>query len=1077
MVKTFSVEVDNWLGQKLEYAGEMFEHGDWKGSRPKALDKSTLLEFENTGSFSGVEGFVNFTSVDHSVFLTLAFYNGKSSDATFTARAGSSLADGRLMLDKAPAIKHQLRAGHLYKADGCAWEVVSLDSEHAVVRLYVYGVEPSRVQIVNVQRRLPEAVECPSIHAMVPDSMVPVDPASVSTIGKTGSGCSKKSMVSRAFRITVDNRSDETFVADGEWFDSGNWAPGNRCKHVNAHAETTIEFNNMGDTVSGVSGLAWLVSEQSQDKYLSFIFSNPLAGEGIFEAWAGAPPYDLKVEWDNAAQSAEEEREKEKKSHKRHWHKPKALKSKKSKSKKHETLDERSEAPPPATTRVDSDGDSFMARDDAMMARYGEPGERPTLAEVAESLKSLGGGMQLSDAKVPGCRWSIESLGYVNHIRLEVFSELAPYDPTEFPPPIVPSTTSSSSSTPESSAPTTARKEEVTLGPIPEEDEEKNKKKTETEALVLHDDSFARKMEAERQEQEALATQGGKRRTLNKSLAAIDEQYADKDGYTDLMNQSRPKNALSGVGSGLKAAGGGILAGAATLVAAPTVGAKEKGVGGFFTGLAKGVVGFAGLSIGGVAAGAVQVGRGIYNTPEAIRAGNKKYMKWDDELGAWVDETVNLRELIREVHENPEDPDSDTEHEGGGHDGEVVDTKFYDVLGVKPNASKGEIKKAYYKKAMVVHPDKNPNDPEAHKKFQELSQAYQCLSDPELRKKYDTQGLEGVQDNVATLDPKLFFAVLFGSEKFLPFIGHLELASQADAMLQEVDKATKRGDMKQNPGESDEDYTNRLLQSEMSKDTDQKRKAKRQQHRREIKCAEELLSRLDRYVIARDEQGFINETIEEAQVLANVKDIFETSFGAPLLQTVGWMYQNRATQFINEECGKSWARRTASWKATSRTMSNKYSVASSMVKAAMVLNKMQNATEEAQKQAIKRREQERRARGETGEDDAPIELDDDDLKKASEEFESALPVFLRTAWDMCALDIEHTVKIICKRVLMDISVPWQIRMRRAYALLRMGQIFEDMGQVEDTKTSCEGAKKKLEEALYSSFKEKAGGRP
>ncbi|EER04134.1 hypothetical protein Pmar_PMAR009011, partial [Perkinsus marinus ATCC 50983] len=62
--------------------------------------------------------------------------------------------------------------------------------------------------------------------------------------------------------------SDETFAADGEWFDSGNWAPGNRCKHIAAHAETTIEFNNMGDTVSGVSGLAWLVSEESQDKYL-----------------------------------------------------------------------------------------------------------------------------------------------------------------------------------------------------------------------------------------------------------------------------------------------------------------------------------------------------------------------------------------------------------------------------------------------------------------------------------------------------------------------------------------------------------------------------------------------------------------------------------------------------------------------------------------------------------------------------------------------------------------------------------------------------------------------------------------
>ncbi|KAF4704655.1 hypothetical protein FOZ62_005394, partial [Perkinsus olseni] len=254
MVKTFSIEVDNWLGQQLQYAGEMFEHGDWKGPRAKSLDRSTLLEFENTGSFSGVEGYVNFTSADHSVYLTVAFYNGKSSDATFTARAGSSLADGRMMLEKSPALKNQMRGGLLYKADGCAWEVVSLDSEHVVVRVYVYGPDPSKVQILNVQRRLPEAVECPSVHAMIPESMLPVDPASVTTIGKRGSACSKKSLVTRVFRITVDNRSDETFVADGEWFDSGNWAPGNRCKHIAAHGETTIEFNNMGDTVSGVSG-------------------------------------------------------------------------------------------------------------------------------------------------------------------------------------------------------------------------------------------------------------------------------------------------------------------------------------------------------------------------------------------------------------------------------------------------------------------------------------------------------------------------------------------------------------------------------------------------------------------------------------------------------------------------------------------------------------------------------------------------------------------------------------------------------------------------------------------------------
>lgn len=63
--------------------------------------------------------------------------------------------------------------------------------------------------------------------------------------------------------------------------------------------------------------------------------------------------------------------------------------------------------------------------------------------------------------------------------------------------------------------------------------------------IQLRDDTFMRKMEAER-EQAVQASQGGKKKPLNKSLAAIDEQYSANDGYADLMNSTRPKNAVSG---------------------------------------------------------------------------------------------------------------------------------------------------------------------------------------------------------------------------------------------------------------------------------------------------------------------------------------------------------------------------------------------------------------------------------------------------------------------------------------------------------------------------------------------------
>ncbi len=65
---------------------------------------------------------------------------------------------------------------------------------------------------------------------------------------------------------------------------------------------------------------------------------------------------------------------------------------------------------------------------------------------------------------------------------------------------------------------------------------------------------------------------------------------------------------------------------------------------------------------------------------------------------------------------------------------------YYQTLGVPKNASEKDIKNAYRKLARKHHPDLNPNDPEANKKFQQLNEANEVLSDPEKRKKYDQYG-------------------------------------------------------------------------------------------------------------------------------------------------------------------------------------------------------------------------------------------------------------------------------------------------------------------------------------------------
>lgn len=69
---------------------------------------------------------------------------------------------------------------------------------------------------------------------------------------------------------------------------------------------------------------------------------------------------------------------------------------------------------------------------------------------------------------------------------------------------------------------------------------------------------------------------------------------------------------------------------------------------------------------------------------------------------------------------------------------------YYDTLGVSKGASEAEIKKAYRKKAVQFHPDKNPDDASAEDKFKEAAEAYEVLSDAQKKQRYDQYGHSGM---------------------------------------------------------------------------------------------------------------------------------------------------------------------------------------------------------------------------------------------------------------------------------------------------------------------------------------------
>ncbi|CEO99976.1 J domain-containing protein [Plasmodiophora brassicae] len=458
----------------------------------------------------------------------------------------------------------------------------------------------------------------------------------------------------------------------------------------------------------------------------------------------------------------------------------------------------------------------------------------------------------------------------------------------------------------------------------------------------------------------------------------------------DMFSVRRPKHALAGLSSGLKNVGKGLVGGVAAMVAMPVQGAREDGIKGFSKGLALGAVSGVALALAGATTGVVQVGRGILNTPGAIK-GSMSEQVWDSEKREWI--WYNLPEEADRVLKQADPNVADANKV-------VADTTLYDQLGVLPGCSQADIKRAYRHRAMELHPDKNPNDERANEKFQQLGAAYQVLSDEQLRAAYDAHGKTAV-DESALFDSAQLFEVIFGSQNFEKYIGELKLLDLKNRM-DGVDMSGNEDDQ----AVAFEEAMARALSA--SKD---------RQRRREVQCAVNLAEKLNEYLTDETDGHLMFKAVIENEA----KELASTAFGGTLIGVLGYVYEEQAASFLGFQHGVSAGMGLASVRKSAHVLATKYRVMTSAFKA-------YRASRRAQDEEEKRSTQ------------------NGDRPPTSAPDEEGMDAILQTMWNLTVLDVESTSRNVCQKLFKDSSIPLEDRRERARGLLMMAKIFQACSQ-------------------------------
>ncbi|ABN65809.2 predicted protein, partial [Scheffersomyces stipitis CBS 6054] len=395
----------------------------------------------------------------------------------------------------------------------------------------------------------------------------------------------------------------------------------------------------------------------------------------------------------------------------------------------------------------------------------------------------------------------------------------------------------------------------------------------------------------------------------------------------------------------------------------------------------------------------------------------------------------------------------------------VVDTAYYELLGVQANATSLEIKKAYRKAAIRLHPDKNPDDPSAAAKFQEVGEAYQVLSDEKLRAKYDKFGKQESIPTEGFEDPSEFFSMIFGGEAFKEWIGELTLLQELSksAELSGYTDDEKKDEKKEDDATTDNtpNKTSNTTSSTTTKEVDPSKKQLTEKEKEDQKRKEELEKfeeecRLKKIEMRKelsnkliDKLSLFTETDMKDDVAQSFKGKLQyeaeslkmESFGLEILHTLGSIYKTKSKIFLKNQTFFGWGGFWHSVKEKGGVVKDTFSTVSTALDAQRTMEEYSKMQQDNEYHALKEAEEEEAKKSAAEQEHTPEEL--------AEMEKYLMGKVLAAAWSGSKFEIQGTIRGVCDNILYDEEVPLKKRIDRANALKLIGEVFSAVTRTED----------------------------